>query len=159
MTRSAIALASSSSVLIRALQLQEGFFNSKSRSRERFDMISDMSNPALQVVLKGVNPGGSDASEKEKATALVKPWQSKERGNAISHCTHTLFWEEAQWHNFAEMKQYFGSVDSVGNQHYVFNISGNKYRLVVVVKFVMGYVFIRFVGTHKEYDKIDAASI
>lgn len=66
---------------------------------------------------------------------------------------------EAQWHNVAEMKQYFGSVDSIGNQHYVFNISGNKYRLVVVVKFVMGYVFIRFVGTHKEYDKIDAASI
>lgn len=67
--------------------------------------------------------------------------------------------EEADWHNFAEMKQDFGSVDSVGNQHYVFNIGRNKYRMVVVVKFVMGYIFIRFVGTHQEYDKIDAKSI
>lgn len=67
--------------------------------------------------------------------------------------------EDAEWHSFAEMKQDFGSVDSVGNQHYVFNIGGNKYRLVVVVKFVMGYIFIRFVGTHKEYDKIDVATI
>ena len=53
----------------------------------------------------------------------------------------------------------FGSVDSVGNQHYVFNIRGNKNRLVVVVKFVMGYVFIRFVGTHQEYEQINAAEI
>lgn len=67
--------------------------------------------------------------------------------------------EEANWHSFAEMRMYFGAVDSVGNQHYVFNIAGNKYRLVVVVKFVMDYVFIRFVGTHQEYDKIDAANI
>ena len=67
--------------------------------------------------------------------------------------------EAAEWKSFAEMKADFGSVDAVGNQHYVFNIRGNKYRLVVVVKFVMGYVFIRFVGTHEEYDKIDASTI
>ena len=70
---------------------------------------------------------------------------------------HTVI--EAQWTNFAEMKRDFNFVDSVGNQHYVFNIGGNKYRLVVMVKFMMGYVYVRFVGTHKEYDKIDAASI
>lgn len=67
--------------------------------------------------------------------------------------------EAAEWRSFAEMKADFGSVDAVGNQHYVFNIRGNKYRLVVVVKFVMGYVFVRFVGTHDEYDKIDAVTI
>ena len=39
------------------------------------------------------------------------------------------------------------------------NIRGNRYRLVVVIKFVMGYIFIRFVGTHQEYDKIDCADI
>ncbi|MGN1232327.1 MAG: type II toxin-antitoxin system HigB family toxin [Candidatus Cryptobacteroides sp.] len=66
---------------------------------------------------------------------------------------------EAHWSGFTEMKRDFGSVDSVRNQHYVFNIGGNKLRLVVVVKFVMGYVFIRFVGTHKQYDKIDASNI
>ena len=67
--------------------------------------------------------------------------------------------EAAQWNTFADIRADFGSVDSVGNQHYVFNIRGNRYRLVVVVKFVMGYVFIRFVGTHEEYDKINASTI
>lgn len=67
--------------------------------------------------------------------------------------------EAAEWKNFGDMRQDFGSVDFVGNQRYVFNIGGNKYRLIVVVKFVMGYVFVRFVGTHKEYDKIDASNI
>lgn len=67
--------------------------------------------------------------------------------------------EAAEWQNFAEMKADFGSVDAVGNKHYVFNIRGNKYRLVVVVMFVMGYVFIRFVGTHEESGNIDAATI
>ena len=66
---------------------------------------------------------------------------------------------EAQWRNLGEMKADFPSVDYVGNQRYVFNIRGNKYRLVVVVKFVMGYVFIRFIGTLSEYDKIDCSSI
>lgn len=67
--------------------------------------------------------------------------------------------ESAEWSSFADIKADFGSVDYVGNQHYVFNIKGNTYRLVVVIKFIMGYVFIRFVGTHEEYDKIDASTI
>lgn len=67
--------------------------------------------------------------------------------------------EEAEWQNFSDLRSDFGSADSVGNQHYVFNIGGNKYRLVVVVKYVMGFVFIRWVGTHSEYDKIDCSTI
>lgn len=67
--------------------------------------------------------------------------------------------EEAEWDCFSDIKSDFGSVDYVGNQHYVFNIRGNKYRLVVVVNYPMGYVFIRFIGTHQEYDKIDASTI
>ena len=53
----------------------------------------------------------------------------------------------------------FNSVDNVGNQHYVFNIKGNNYRLVVVIKFVIGFVYVRFIGTHSEYDKIDCRNI
>ena len=67
--------------------------------------------------------------------------------------------EKAEWKNLSDIKVDFLSADYVGNQHYVFNIRGNNYRLVVVVKFTIGYVFIRWVGTHKEYDKIDCSTI
>ena len=60
----------------------------------------------------------------------------------------------AQWTCFADIKKTFNSVDSVGNQHYVFNIKGNDYRLIVVIKFTIGEVLIRFVGSHEDYDKI-----
>ncbi len=61
---------------------------------------------------------------------------------------------EAEWHSFSDIKRTFNSVDYVGNQHYVFNIKVNDYRLVVVIKFTPQNVFIRFVGTHTEYDRI-----
>ncbi|MDR1202851.1 MAG: type II toxin-antitoxin system HigB family toxin [Tannerellaceae bacterium] len=67
--------------------------------------------------------------------------------------------ENAEWKSFQDVKVDFPSVDYVGNQHYVFNIRGNKYRLVVVIKFTIGYVFIRFVGTHTAYDYIDCSTI
>ncbi|MBR5433447.1 MAG: type II toxin-antitoxin system HigB family toxin [Bacteroidales bacterium] len=62
--------------------------------------------------------------------------------------------EKAEWGQFADIKKTFNSVDYVGNQRYVFNIKGNNYRLVVVVKFTPKLVYIRFIGTHSEYDKI-----
>lgn len=62
--------------------------------------------------------------------------------------------ENAVWNDFNDIKQTFNSVDFVGNQHYVFNIQGNNYRLVVVVQFTPQTVYIRFIGTHAEYDKI-----
>lgn len=64
--------------------------------------------------------------------------------------------KQAEWTCFADMKKTFNSVDNVGNQHYVFNIKGNNYRLIVVVKFTIKTVLIRFIGTHADYDKIDA---
>ena len=48
---------------------------------------------------------------------------------------------------------------NVGNQHYVFNIKGNHHRLVVVIKFTIKWIYIRFIGTHSEYDKIDCSTI
>lgn len=67
--------------------------------------------------------------------------------------------ENAEWKSINDIKLDFPSVDYVGKQHYVFNIKGNNYRLVVVIKFMMGYIFIRFVGTHSEYDKINCSTI
>ncbi|MDR2622580.1 MAG: type II toxin-antitoxin system HigB family toxin [Dysgonamonadaceae bacterium] len=66
---------------------------------------------------------------------------------------------KAEWKNLSDIKVEFPATDYVGNQHYVFNIRGNKYRLIVVIKFTMGYIYIRFVGTHEEYDKIDCSTI
>lgn len=67
--------------------------------------------------------------------------------------------KKAKWNNYADIKSTFNSVDNVGNQHYVFNIKGNTYRVVVVIKFTIKFVYIRFIGTHKEYDKINCKTI
>lgn len=67
--------------------------------------------------------------------------------------------EQADWKNLSDIKVDFPSTDYVGNQHYVFNIRGNKYRLVVVVKFTIGHIFIRKVCTHVEYDKLDCSTL
>lgn len=67
--------------------------------------------------------------------------------------------EEAEWKNFSDIRVDFPNADYVGNQHYVFNIKGNNYRLIVVIKFTINRIFIRFVGTHKEYNKIYCSNI
>lgn len=67
--------------------------------------------------------------------------------------------DRAEWESFNDMRRDFNSVDYVGNQHYVFNIKGNKHRLVVAVKFTPKLVYIRFVGTHEEYESIDVSMI
>ncbi|MDR0829701.1 MAG: type II toxin-antitoxin system HigB family toxin [Prevotellaceae bacterium] len=67
--------------------------------------------------------------------------------------------KSAVWKNFSELKNTFNSVDSVGNQRYVFNIKGNNYRLVAKILFIQKIVFIRFIGTHKEYDNIDCSTV
>ena len=67
--------------------------------------------------------------------------------------------EKADWKNFNEMRNTFNSVDAVGNDRYVFNIKGNKYRLVALIIFKVRTIFIAFVGTHSEYDKINASTI
>lgn len=64
-----------------------------------------------------------------------------------------------QWSDFHDVKKTFNSVDAVGNDRYVFNIKGNKYRLVALIIFPVRTMYILFLGTHSEYDKIDASKI
>ena len=59
----------------------------------------------------------------------------------------------------ADLKNKFPDMDYIGNDRYVFNISGNKYRLVALINFDKQKVFIRFLGTHSEYEKIDCKTI
>lgn len=63
--------------------------------------------------------------------------------------------KKAEWTSFSDIKKMFNSVDSVGNQHYAFNIKGNNHRLIVIVKFTIKTVLIRFIDTHAEYDFVD----
>ncbi len=67
--------------------------------------------------------------------------------------------KNSRWTCYADIKNDFNSVDAVGNQHYVFDIMGNRYRIVAVIKFTIGFLYVRFIGTHKEYDKIDCKNI
>ncbi len=67
--------------------------------------------------------------------------------------------KRAEWTCFADIRKSFNSVDNVGNQHYVFNIKGNNHRLIAVIKYTIQTVFIRFIGTHSEYERIDATNI
>ncbi|WP_449374881.1 type II toxin-antitoxin system HigB family toxin [Brumimicrobium glaciale] len=65
----------------------------------------------------------------------------------------------ADWENSNDLKKQFKNASIVGNTRVVFNIKGNDYRLVVAIDYEFQVIFIRFVGTHKEYDKIDAKTI
>ena len=65
----------------------------------------------------------------------------------------------ADWRSPADVKAAYRSASFIANNRIVFNIRGNEYRLVVAVHYNRGMMFIRFIGTHQEYDKIDAATI
>jgi mRNA interferase HigB len=65
----------------------------------------------------------------------------------------------ADWSQPAQVKDQFRSASIVGNGRVVFNIAGNKYRLVVRINYPYRVVYIRFVGTHQEYDQVDATTV
>jgi mRNA interferase HigB len=61
---------------------------------------------------------------------------------------------KADWDDFSDIKKTFNSVDSVSNSRYVFNVKGNHYRIIALVLFQIKRIYIRWVGTHKDYNKI-----
>ena len=65
----------------------------------------------------------------------------------------------AEWKNANELKQQYKNASIVGDGRVVFNIKGNVYRLVVAIDYEFQVIFIRFIGTHKEYDKINVKTI
>ncbi len=67
--------------------------------------------------------------------------------------------EKAKWKSPADVKKLYRSADFVGDGRIVFNIGGNKFRLVVWVKYSIELVLIKWVGTHEEYDVVDVTTI
>ena len=67
--------------------------------------------------------------------------------------------KDASWKSSDEIVRRYSYADPVGDNRVVFNIKGNNYRLVVKIHYNTGIVYIRFIGTHAEYDKINSEEI
>jgi len=80
-----------------------------------------------------------------EAEPALKAWYDEAKG--------------AKWKSPADIKADYRSASFLANNRVVFNIRGNRYRLVVSVAYRVGVVFIKFVGTHAEYDRIDAMTV
>lgn len=95
-----------------------------------------------------------------KRKTLVEFFQRPGRQNAKGSLE--AWYDEAkhaQWASPADIKAQYGSASILKDNRVVFNIAGNKYRLVVRINYDSKTVFVRFIGTHEEYDKIDAEVI
>ncbi len=85
----------------------------------------------------------------------------RKRGRTDSEALLKAWFREAKaadWSGPADVRAQYGSASFIGDR-VVFNVGGNKYRLVVWINFPYRVVYIRFVGTHAEYDKIDVRSV
>jgi mRNA interferase HigB len=67
--------------------------------------------------------------------------------------------EKSNWSSPSKIKSEFSSASILQNNRVVFNIKGNSYRLIVKINYKFGIMWIRFIGTHGEYDKINAETI
>lgn len=85
-------------------------------------------------------------------------WQKHPDAKRLLRAWYALA-EKASWRSPAEVKAALGNVSFSGANRLIFNSKGNDYRLIVVTEYQKGRLFIRFVGTHAEYDRIDPATI
>jgi mRNA interferase HigB len=66
---------------------------------------------------------------------------------------------QARWKNTADVKRLYATASIISADRIVFNIKGNDFRLVVTVNFDKAIVWIKWLGTHKDYDRIDVAEV
>lgn len=86
-------------------------------------------------------------------------WERKRRAETPLRTWFTVV-SKAQWNSPADVKAMFGgAVDFVADNRVIFDLGGNKYRLVVRVAYPHKRVLVKFVGTHKEYDAIAAEKV
>jgi len=89
---------------------------------------------------------------------LKEFWDREPAARAALQAWHAEA-KHAEWSGPADVKARYRTASILKDGRVVFNICGNKYRLVVWVNYAFFTIYIRFVGTHKEYDKIDAQTI
>lgn len=92
-------------------------------------------------------------------SALKKFWDVHNQAETPLRAWYALV-DRADWSGPADVKAMFGAtVDFVGDNRVIFDISGNKYRLIVHVAYPFKRVLIKFVGTHREYDQINPETV
>lgn len=97
--------------------------------------------------------------EKDNKLRIITYRRIKQFSKIHANATTPLnFWyhttRSKNWSSFNEVKKDFPSADYIGNYRFVFNIGGNNYRLIAIISFNAKKVYIRFIGTHDEYNKI-----
>ena len=96
------------------------------------------------------------------APSTLKAFWTRDRAD-VDAKEPVLAWHRhalrADWATPAEVKADFGNASILRDGRVVFNIAGNKYRLVVWINYAYRVVYIRFMGTHAQYDRIDAQNI
>ena len=87
-------------------------------------------------------------------------WKQPHRGDAEG-ALKAWFAEAklAQWTTPQDVKKQYANASIIANNRVVFNIKGNDYRLIVAIAYKMKYVYVKFIGTHAEYNKVDAATV
>ncbi len=93
-------------------------------------------------------------------STLVKFWSQTKR--ADSKDALQSWYDEAtkaSWTTPQSIKQHYGNASICGNNRVVFNIAGNKYRLVVEIQYQAGIAWVKFVGTHARYDQINVETV
>ncbi|MGH9604169.1 MAG: type II toxin-antitoxin system HigB family toxin [Terracidiphilus sp.] len=94
-------------------------------------------------------------------TRLIKRLEGHKDHRAVKAAVDSWFLEarQAEWKNSSDVKASYAHASIVGADRVVFNIKGNAYRLVVAVNYRRGIVFIKWLGTHRQYDEIDVRTI
>jgi mRNA interferase HigB len=90
--------------------------------------------------------------------ALKAFWQKHPDAESALRAWYTET-KRATWRGPQDIRNAYRTASFVGNNRVVFNIRGNSYRLIVAIKYVFQIVYIRFVGTHGEYDRVKAEEI
>ena len=74
-----------------------------------------------------------------------------------------LAWHEeavrSAWRSPQDIKDRYASASVVGKNRVVFNLKGNDYRLIIAIAYRLGVVYVTFIGTHREYDRVNAATV
>jgi mRNA interferase HigB len=92
---------------------------------------------------------------------FLESWKGHASEKAVGVALQAWIQEapRARWRNSAELKQSYSTASILSADRVVFNIKGNDYRLVTAIDYARQIVFIKWVGSHREYDKIDARTI